>query len=108
MFAFAYEAHAADAPVKDAEGARILTTSYEVAASVARAHGAAVVCVGSGAPPYSGDVAEAIAQDKRRAQRAAGVGQRPTDTVPDGTESAPAARPTRSATKARKQGARHA
>ncbi len=102
MFAFAYEAHTADAPVKDAEVSRILTTSYELAASVAHAHGAAVVCVGSGAPPYSGDVAEAVAQDKRRAQRAAAVcTPQPTDTVPDGTESSAALKKTR-------KGARHA
>lgn len=88
MFVFAYEARQADTPVKDANGGRILTTSYEVAATVARAHGAAVVCVGGGDPPYSGDVADAVAQDKRRAERAA---CQPTDSVPDGTESPAAA-----------------
>lgn len=76
MFVFAYEARHAGAPVIDpSTGAPFLTTSYSRAEAFARAHAAAVAQAGSGAAPYEGVVAEAVAQDRGR------------ETVPNGTES---------------------
>jgi hypothetical protein len=65
---FAYDVHANDSQVLDPGSRRpFLTTRYSVAADFARRYEASIRQVGFGFAPFSGVVADAVAQDQARA-----------------------------------------